>query len=54
MEKKNINKNRNSSVELLKIIAIIMIIINHVIQTLCTNNDYIANSTCEEVHRHAG
>ena len=35
------NKERQSGVEALKVIAVVCIILSHVIQTLCTNNSYI-------------
>ena len=35
------NNNRRSSIELLKVLAILLVIINHVIQTLCESNEYL-------------
>ena len=32
---------RNSSIELLKVVGIILIVISHVVQTLHSNNDYV-------------
>ena len=40
-------KERNSGIELLKIIAIVLIVISHVVYTLKTVNPYIS----DEVHR---
>lgn len=40
-EQKRLISRRNSSIELLKIVGIILIVISHVVQTLHSNNDYV-------------
>ena len=43
------NKSRNSGIEILKIIAIILIVISHVTQTLYSNNPIFSNEYVLEV-----
>lgn len=40
LEQKRFINKRNSSIELLKIVGILLIVISHVVQTLHSNNDY--------------
>ena len=40
IEQNRLISRRNSSIELLKIVGIILIVISHVVQTLHSNNDY--------------
>lgn len=40
-EQNRLISRRNSSIELLKIVGIILIVISHVVQTLHSNNDYV-------------
>ena len=44
MKMKGKNKKRNSSIELFKIIAILLIVISHVVQTLSEKNDAILHN----------
>ena len=41
IEQNRLISRRNSSIELLKIVGIILIVISHVVQTLHSNNDYV-------------
>lgn len=41
LEQHHLTSRRNSSIELLKIIGIILVVTNHVVQTLCTTSEYI-------------
>ena len=42
LEQNRYISRRNSSIELLKIVGIILVVISHVIQTLYSNNSYVA------------
>lgn len=41
LEQDRLINRRNSSIELLKVVGIILIVISHVVQTLHSNNDYV-------------